>query len=107
VGDTKFSSPFPNPLSSGFSHGTECCQLAGHATKGVAILHNHCRHDNTTMRANYFVELHVDLNNVEKVSVVTEKQQWLSNVLLSSYKPFHTSPNNIFFHKSVQTGRYC
>ena len=107
VGDTKFSSPFPNPLSSAFSHGTEGCQLAGRATNGVTILYNHCSHDNTTMRAIYIVELHVVLNNVEKVIVVTEKQQWFSFVLLSSYKPFHTSANNIFFHKSAQTGRYC
>ena len=51
------------------------------------------------MRALY-IELHVALNNVEKVCVVTETQQWLPFVLLSGYKPFHTAANNIIFPKS-------
>ena len=97
VGDTKFSSPFQNPLSAVLSNGTEGCQLARHAPNGVAILHNHFRHGKTTMRALYIVELHVALNNVEKVSVVKETQQWLPFVLLSSYKPLHNGANNIIF----------
>jgi hypothetical protein len=97
VGDTKFCSPFPNPLSSALSRGTEGCQLAGHATNSVAILLNHCRHGNTTMRALFIVDVHVALNNIDTQSVITETQQWLPFMLLSSYKPFHTAANNIIF----------
>jgi hypothetical protein len=100
VGDTKFSSPFPNSLSWALSRGTEGCQLTGHATNGVAILLNNCGHGKTTMRALYVVDVHIALNNIESLSVVTEAQQWLPFMLLSSYNPFHTAANNIIFFKS-------
>jgi len=64
------------------------------------MLHNHCHNGNTTVLALCIVDLHVTLNNIEKMSVVTETQQWLPFVLLSSHKTFHTAVNNIIFLQS-------
>ena len=76
--------------------------MAGHATNGVAILLNNCGHGKTTMRAQYVVDVHIALNNIETLSVVTETQQWLPFMLLSSYNAFHIAANNItFFNPSA------
>jgi len=96
------SSPHHSRTRSLRSWATELKAVSSQTMQLTAWLFciNHCRHGNTTIRAIYIVELHVALNNVEKLSDVTEMQQWLAFVLLSSYKPFQTAAKNIIFPKS-------
>jgi hypothetical protein len=40
------------------------------------------------------VGLPVDLDNIKPLNVATEKQQWVTYALLSSYKTFSAAVNN-------------
>jgi hypothetical protein len=57
----------------------------------MMLSRNHCCHGTSTVRPICIVVyLHITVNNIKPLSVVTEGQEWVPLALLSGYKLFRT-----------------